>query len=135
MIRNKAIYDSIQVAMNMDGGGWTLRRLVPGNGKWHPATDLLVGTDVYGTAGSTMEAWSLEYKSSDFDQFLFISGDSSMWMIMTRLEAIGTNAAPAWYDNETRTIVKSSKQDGSYSVQMWRRSGVATDPMISLQDY
>jgi hypothetical protein len=81
---------------------------VPGISNWHPATDQLVGTDVYGTTGSTMDAWSIEYKSSDFDQFLFISGDGTKWMIMTRLEAIGTDAAPAWYSNEERTVFKSS---------------------------
>jgi hypothetical protein len=68
----------------------------------------MVGTDVYGLAGSSFEAWSIEYKSSDFDQFLFISGDGTKWMIMTRLQAIGTDAAPAWYSNEDRIIFKSS---------------------------
>ena len=112
---------------HIDGGGWIPKRYVPGTGydKWHPSTDLLVGTDVYGLKGCTTQPWSEEFKSSNFDQFLFISGDKKMWMMMTRLEAIGTNAAPAWYDNETRTIVMSSKQDGSYTAQMWRRSGVA----------
>jgi hypothetical protein len=59
-----------------------------------------VGTDVYGMKGCTTQPWGEEFKSTDFDQFLFISGDKSMWMIMTRLEAIGTDAAPAWYENK-----------------------------------
>jgi hypothetical protein len=66
-----------------------------------------VGTDVYGTRGCTTLPWSEEFKSLDFDQFLFISGDGTKWMIMTRLEAIGTDAAPAWFSNEARTIFKS----------------------------
>jgi hypothetical protein len=55
------------LAKCLDGGGWEAKRFVPGNGIWHPATDWLVGTDVYGTKGSTVEAWSIEFKSSDFD--------------------------------------------------------------------
>jgi hypothetical protein len=81
---------------------------VPGIGKWHPATDQLVGTAVYGTEGSTVEAWSIEFMSSDFDQYLFVSNDFTKWMIMMKLEAIGTDAAPAWYNAEARTILMSS---------------------------
>jgi hypothetical protein len=85
MIRNKAMSDIFTFATQLDGGGWTVRRFVPGNGKWHPATDYLVGTDVYGTTGSTTDAWSIEYKSDDFDQFLLMNGDGTKWMIMSRL--------------------------------------------------
>jgi hypothetical protein len=122
MTRNKAISDAFNIATQLDGGGWTVRRFVPGNGKWHPATDYLVGTDVYGTAGSSTEAWSLEYKSSDFDQFLFMSGDGTKWMIMTRVDVIGTDETPAWYANVARTVFKSSINSISYSARMYRRS-------------
>jgi hypothetical protein len=108
MTRYNGVSGTFTSATLLDGGGWTVRRFVPGNGKWHPATDQLVGTDVYGLAGSSIDAWSIEYKSIDFDQFMFNSGDGTKWMIMTRLEAIGTDAAPAWYDNEARTVFKSS---------------------------
>jgi hypothetical protein len=49
-------------------------------------------------------------------------------MIMTRLEAIGTDAAPAWYDYEERTIFKSSLNSQSYEAKMLRRSGNNEDP-------
>ncbi len=112
---------------HIDGGGWIPKRYVPGTGydKWHPSTDLLVGTDVYGLKGCTTQPWSEEFKSSNFDQFLFISGDKRLWMIMTRLEAIGTDATPAWYENEARTVFKSSINSNQDSAKRWRRSGVA----------
>jgi hypothetical protein len=101
---------AVDLSKDIDGGVWEAKRYVPGNvyGKWHPATDDLVGTDVYGTRGCTTQPWSEEFKSIDFDEFLFISGDGTKWMIMTRLEAIGTDAAPAWYEYELRTVIKSS---------------------------
>jgi hypothetical protein len=51
-------YDASQTvdfAKDIDSGGWEAGRYVPGNGygKWHPATDQLVGTDVYGVKGCT----------------------------------------------------------------------------------
>ena len=119
-------------AKDIDGGGWDARRYVSGTGydKWHPATDLLVGTDVYGLKGCTTQPWSEEFKSSNFDQFLFISGDGTKWMIMTRLQAIGTDATPAWYDDEARTVLKSSINGNQYSAKMWRRSDYSEDPWI-----
>jgi hypothetical protein len=121
-------YDASQVvdfAIDIDSGGWEARRYVPGSGygKWHPSTDQMVGTDIYGTKGCTTQQWSEEFKSIDFDQFLLISGDKSKWMIITRLEAIGTDAAPAWYSNEVRTVFMSSSNSNQYSAKMYRRSG------------
>jgi hypothetical protein len=92
---------AVDFAKDIDSGGWNARRYVPGDdyGKWHPATDQLVGTDVYGIKGCTTQPWSEEFTSSKFDQFLFINGDKSKWMIITRLAAIGTDGSPAWYTN------------------------------------
>jgi hypothetical protein len=56
-------------------------------------------------------------------------------MIMTRLEAIGTDAAPAWYDGVERTVFKSSINSNSYSAKMLKRSGVLMDPWISMEDF
>jgi hypothetical protein len=120
------------LAKSLDGGGWIVRRFVPGNGKWHPSVDQLVGTDVYGTEGSTVEAWSIEFKSSTFEQFLFVSGDFTKWMIMTRLEAIGTDATPALYSNDARTIYKSSIiKEESFKAKMYRNS---VEVCISMED-
>jgi hypothetical protein len=56
-------YSASQVedfVIDIDGGVWEAKRYVPGNvyGKWHPATDLLVGSDYYGTRGCTTQPWS-----------------------------------------------------------------------------
>jgi hypothetical protein len=56
--------------------------------------------------------------SGDFEQFLLVSGDFTKWIIMTRLEAIGTVAVPAWYDNTARTIFKSSTNSQSFEAKM-----------------
>jgi hypothetical protein len=116
-------YDASQVvnfAIEIDNGGWEARRYVPGSsyGKWHPSSDQMVGTDIYGVKGCTTQPWSEEFKSIDFDQFLLISGDKSKWVIITRLEAIGTEAAPAWYNDEARIILKSSINSDQYSAKM-----------------
>jgi hypothetical protein len=59
----------VDLAIEIDSGGWEARRYVPGGsyGKWHPSTDQLVGTDVYGVKGCTTHPWSEEFKSIEFD--------------------------------------------------------------------
>ena len=75
------------------GGGWFLvRRTV---GAWHPADDDLAGTAEYGTYERNPNAASTFSVAFDgltmpngrpFDQYLFASGDLSMWAIMDRSE-------------------------------------------------
>ena len=38
-----------------------MRHLPQGSTKWHPATDRLVGSDVYGNPGDDFMAWSIEF--------------------------------------------------------------------------
>jgi hypothetical protein len=53
------------------GGGWALVRRVKQGSAWHPATDNLAGTDVYGTANSgTATTFSFPFSN------LVTSGDS-----------------------------------------------------------
>ena len=72
------------------GTGWTLvRRVAPPVGRdssatWHPATDRLAGTDVYGSkpcdevaAQRKQESFSIAFQSIPFDEFLFATGDGS----------------------------------------------------------
>ena len=75
------------------GTGWTLvRRVAPPtrthgvypSPTWHPATDRLAGTDVYGSkpcdevaAQSTKESFSIAFQSIPFDEFLFATGDGA----------------------------------------------------------
>ena len=70
-----------------DADGWRLVRRVRAGYTWHPATDLLVGTDVYGIPSSPTadETFSVEF--GDFDQFLFATGDGTKWLIADKEEA------------------------------------------------
>ena len=64
--------------------GWTLVRRVKAGSSWHPATDHLRGTNVYGSAHSSAitartadETFSVAFVGSGFDEFLFATGDES----------------------------------------------------------
>ena len=60
----------------LDGGGWKLVRHVPEGSRWHPATDQLRGSDIYGTPSGPLssQAWSIPFNEECFNQFLFATG-------------------------------------------------------------
>jgi len=108
------------------GSGWKKVRHVPAGDKWHPATDQLRGTEVYGTEGGD-GAWSIEFPL--FDQFLFSTGDCTKWLIADKDQVMG------WYSNGQRTIVSSSLQTDPYDARWYRRQNSLEDPWISLNDH
>jgi hypothetical protein len=61
-----------------EGGGWALVRRVKQGSTWHPATDDLAGTDVYGTYGTATSdsTFSIAFSAwiKQTTEFLFISG-------------------------------------------------------------
>ncbi len=63
-----------------EGGGWVLVRRIKSGSNWHPATDDLKGSDVYGTYGtaSSDSTFSVAYSSwlNQATEFLFITGAS-----------------------------------------------------------
>jgi hypothetical protein len=64
---------------NMEGGGWALVRRVSQGLTWHPATDDLRGTDVYGNYGgmSSTNTFSTVFNSlitSENTEFMFATG-------------------------------------------------------------
>ena len=68
---------AVSQKVGVDGGGWTLVRRVKAGPCWHPATDDLKGTAVYGTYSDDITAdrtFSKAFSQVDFDQFLFASG-------------------------------------------------------------
>ena len=73
------------------GAGWYLVRRTH-TAQWHQATDALSGTAVYGSfdsggpdgPGTARKTFSIPFINYDYDQFLFASGDLSMWMIMDK---------------------------------------------------
>jgi hypothetical protein len=105
--------------------GWKLVRRVKAGTQWHPATDRLQGTDVYGTPSSATadETFSVEF--GEFDQFLFATGDGAKWLIADKDQVYGT------YSNGQRTILRSSISETSYSARWYNRNGYQEDPWIS----
>ncbi len=64
---------------DFEGGGWWLVRRVKQGTTWHPATDDLRGTDVYGLDGYGTSSWdvstatfSLEFASMISSETLFL---------------------------------------------------------------
>ena len=117
---------------DIDGGGWQLVRRVRGGSTWHPSTDNLAGTDSYGVynGDATADAtFSISF-GSDFDDFLFTTGDGVKWLIATRDAVIGAN-----YANSLRSILKSSINSNPYSARWYNRAGASEDPWISLLDH
>lgn len=97
--------------------------------RWHPATDQLVGTDVYGTADEPTNDWSIAFDTMSYDQYLFTTSDCEKWLVSEKEQVLG------WYSNEDREIVKSSISEEPYTAKWYRRTGSAEDPWISLNDH
>eukprot|EP00656_Telonema_subtile_P007708 TRINITY_DN13620_c0_g2_i4.p1 TRINITY_DN13620_c0_g2~~TRINITY_DN13620_c0_g2_i4.p1 ORF type:complete len:3743 (-),score=834.31 TRINITY_DN13620_c0_g2_i4:156-11384(-) len=115
------------------GGGWELvRRVKPGN-RWHPASDNLKGTEVYGKAATEYPlsdlTFSVKFDDKDFDQFLFASGDMKKWMVVDRtaLTEKGSDIA--------MNVVLSSQTGQPYTVKGNNRKDTGADPMIGLTDF
>ena len=109
-----------------------MRRVEAGY-QWHPATDQLLGTDVYGTFvnDSTIDStFSRQFNSSNVQDFLFATGDAEIWLVANRDAVIG-----GFYNNEPREIIMSSTNTSPYSARWYRRNGAREDPWVSLIDH
>ena len=92
------------------GTGWSEILSLPGDtGHWFPGTGNLEG-----------------YSGGEF---LFTTGDNSRWLIADHDQVNGE------YENEARTITKSSTNNTSYTANWYHRSGNAEDPWISLNGH
>eukprot|EP00591_Stephanopyxis_turris_P005139 CAMPEP_0195517700 /NCGR_PEP_ID=MMETSP0794_2-20130614/11361_1 /TAXON_ID=515487 /ORGANISM="Stephanopyxis turris, Strain CCMP 815" /LENGTH=2125 /DNA_ID=CAMNT_0040646559 /DNA_START=136 /DNA_END=6513 /DNA_ORIENTATION=- len=120
---------------DIDGGGWSLVRRVKQGRKWHPATDQLAGTSVYGTFvndGSVGETFS-RYYADELDgntEFLFSSGDCYYWLITNELNAVYRRGAPFLAD-----ILTASDIQQHHQALWYHRSTNLEDPWISLEDH
>jgi hypothetical protein len=114
------------------GGGWVRVRHVPAGNNWHPATDNLAGTDVYGNESDDASAWSVNFEAAvpNYDQFLFSSGDNRKWLIVTKKELVGSG-----FHNNDRQVLKSSVSSTPYKAWWYFRSYAAEDPWVSLYDH
>jgi len=125
----------IDVAHHQDilGGGWRLVRRVQAGNAWHPSTDQLMGTDVYGsyvndpTADAT---FSIAFDVNRVSEFLFATGDGQKWLVASKDSVVG-----GFYANELRPIIASSASATASSARWYRRQGVREDPWISLSDH
>ena len=87
---------------------------------------------MYGTpCGATCnEEWSTKFDKTEFNQFLFATGDENKWLIASKNEVTGSV-----YKETPRLIYKSSTNPNSYEARWYRREGILEDPWISLTDY
>ena len=130
---------------NNSGNIWTLVRRVPaGLTKWHPTTDGLVGTVVYGTYSSNPQnnnigtGWSINFENAvpGYNQFRFATGDEVVWLITTKAAIGGAVVSPAqYYSDNLRAIVSSSDSATPYSARWYYRSVGSEDPWISVIDH
>ena len=121
------------------GSGWTLvRRVKPGN-TWHPSTDGLTGTDVYGKmpsagASTSDSTFSIEFPIDRVTEFLFTTGDEELWMACTK-SAIGGKITGSYYSNAFRDVLMSSADPTPHKKKWYNRQGVLEDPWLSIEDH
>ena len=117
----------------LHGGGWIRVRHVPAGNTWHPATDSLAGTEVYGTESFDSAPWSVDFESkvAGYNEFLFATGDCTKWLAATTDAVIGSN-----YDlSVTREILASSDIPSPYSAKWYNRADIPEDPWVSIIDH
>ena len=118
---------------NVFDGGWVRVRHVPSGNYWHPATDFLAGTDVYGDQNDDTNAWSVGFENTvpGWDSLLFATGDCVKWLAATN-DAVSNNGEG--YSNALRQILASSL-NGEPHESRWNNQGRVQDPLITLEDW
>eukprot|EP00298_Acanthocystis_sp_HF-20_P015618 c21197_g1_i1.p1 GENE.c21197_g1_i1~~c21197_g1_i1.p1 ORF type:complete len:722 (+),score=264.92 c21197_g1_i1:60-2225(+) len=114
------------------GNGWKLVRRVQAGGQWFAATDHLAGTDVYGQYSNDFvsgPSFSIDFSSEDYNQFLFITGDLSKWLIASKSEVQNKG------NFFKAKVFKSSLNPQPHEVKWFHRQSNLEDPWISLQDH
>ena len=99
----------------------------------HPATDGLVGTDVYGAYHMSLtssEAFSVAFDGLDFQEFLFATGDMQRWLRAPPSSVYGL------YSGTQRNITASSVSPYPYTAAWYSRGPDSPeDPWISTIDH
>jgi len=126
------VSDHISQQYILSGDPWRLVRHVPEGIVWHPATDGLLGTDVYGDPKNMEKPFSIKF--GDFNQFLFETEDLTMWLIVNKTELIGENGEK-FYDYIRIPVIASSKSCSPYTPIELRRKGFVEDPWVSVEDH
>jgi hypothetical protein len=113
--------------------GWQLVRHVDTVGGWDNINDNLAGNAIYGTFGTETSVgdFSVNFSAAvaGWDQVLFMFGDHSKWMVMSRSELSKT------VSGQPLTILDSYLNSNSYTALMYNRVGVPEDPWLSATDH
>lgn len=119
--------------MDVDGGGWKLVRHTPTGQNWHPASDQLAGINEYGKhvkqTFDSADAWSIEFQRTDFNEFLFATGDCFHWVVMDREQLNTANIGKI-----AREVRASSANPEVHEVVSWLRGRAPQDPWIAVTD-
>ena len=86
---------------DIDDGGWSLVRHAPNETTWHPSSDRLQGSEVYGVASKGPEgdeAWSIDFESTlpNYDEILIASGNCKNWLILDKGALTGNYEPKIW---------------------------------------
>ena len=110
-----------EIAYEIDGGPWELVRRVKPGSIWHQATDNLEGKDQYGTFvndGTVDSSFSISFDIDQVEDFLFITGDRTKWLIASVGSVLGPRDGVTGnllgYSNENRDIQMSSISSNPY---------------------
>lgn len=121
-------------------GAWTLVRRVSGTTKWHKASDLLAGTEVYGTAHTDPKdgaSFSEDFSAAvpTWNQMMFTYGDGSEYLVATKTAVYGgARAANATYygANALRDVIKSSRNNATHQIRWSKVNQTLSHPLIRL---
>eukprot|EP01083_Nonionella_stella_P302333 1041932_1 len=118
-----------------DDQGWTLVRAIgPTHLVWYPNADHVQGTDVAADNGADIyNIGTFSDVVAGFNQYLFITGDCSTWLIASKDAVNG-----GFYGDpnpENRTICASSESTAPYQALWFNRQWGDADPWISTIDH
>jgi len=121
---------------------WTMvRRRAPGTNEWHPATDDIAGTDVYGSGTESSGTWSVNFETAvpgyNYLMFAWLDANgtgpkATKWLIAPKT-SIGNWAASG---NELRTVHSTSLNSSQHTID-WHTniSGGIQHPWIALTNW
>ena len=87
----------IDETMTIDGGNWSKVRSVPKGSRMFKSKDQLAGTEVYGEKFNDDQEWSIKFDDVEFNQFLFVTGDKKLWMIVHKRTLFGKDGTDYYY--------------------------------------
>ena len=108
---------------------WTQVKHLPASSMtWYTSEDNLRGTFVTGDPAIATAEWSLNFEHSDYDKFIFASGDWSIW-----LQADKTEVGPGgnYPRSSPRNVINSSSSLTPYTSD-WENNGLSHAPIIQL---